>query len=166
MGLSILAKNQDIMGFKPSNLASKKFVFKFVELALLFVVFMLYRVGGKIADLEYTSLFPWGNGDVDIGIFGIMTSAGYLFSVIILIIGIVMGDNNHKFTLLLFNFFGFLFFIALGIEQIRVWIKFDSEYLSDDVKAVGYGMGATAILNSFVFLVDTVFSVVDLRKSE
>jgi len=68
--------------------------------------------------------------------------------------------------LLLFNFFGFLFFIALGIEHIRVWIKFDSEYLSDDVKDVGYGMGAMAILTSFVFLVDTVFSVVDLRKSE
>ena len=61
---------------------------------------MLYRVGGKIADLEYTSLFPWGNGDVDIGIFGIMTSAGYFFSVIILIIGIAMGDNNHKFTVM------------------------------------------------------------------
>ena len=61
---------------------------------------MLYRLGGKIVDLEYLVYFPWGNGDVDMQIFGIMTSAGYFFFVIILIIGIVMGDNNHKITVM------------------------------------------------------------------
>ena len=35
-----------------------------------------------------------------------------------------------------------------------------------DMIAVGYGMGAMAILTSFAFLVDTVFSFVDLLKSE
>ena len=86
-------------------------------------------------DLEYKGTFPWGDPrDVDMQIFGVMTSAGYFFFVIILIIGIVMGDNNHKFTvmrtwnksakkiefqLMLFNFFGFLFFIAIGSERIN-----------------------------------------------
>ena len=60
---------------------------------------MLYRLGGKIVDLEYLVYFPWGNGDVDMQIFGIMTSAGYFYIVIVLLIGIVMGDNN-KFTVI------------------------------------------------------------------
>ena len=62
---------------------------------MVFIVFMIFRVGGK-GGLEFV---PWGH-EPDSQIFGIMTSAGYLFSVIILIIGIVMGDNNHKITVM------------------------------------------------------------------
>ena len=116
---------------------------------LLFIVFILFRFGGLAVEEYENDFFGWGtigwDLDVNLNIFGIMASAGYFFFVIIVIIGIVMGDNNNKFTvmrilhktlkkinfqLLLFNFFGFLFFIALGIEQIRVWKKFDRFYNS------------------------------------
>ena len=60
---------------------------------MVFIVFMLFRVGGNGG----TSVM-WGN-NTDSLIFGIMTSAGYFYIVIILLIGIVMGDNN-KFTVI------------------------------------------------------------------
>lgn len=59
---------------------------------MVFIVFMIYRVGGPSANV-----FGWGVGDTDMAIFGIMTSVGYFYIVIILLIGIAMGDNN-KFT--------------------------------------------------------------------
>ena len=107
---------------------------------MVFIVFMIFRVGGPS---EASHVFGWGN-DMDTSIFGIMTSVGYFYIIIILLIGIAMGDNNKftvkcqclctlacliyitelDFQLLLFNFFGFLFFIAIGAEQIRVWGKY------------------------------------------
>ena len=102
------------MGFAPSNLASKKFILKFVELVgykiskrkvkgknydktfhkqvMVFIVMMIFRVGGSGS----IQMFNWGD-NVDSNIFGIMTSVGYFYFIIILLVGIAMGDNN-KFT--------------------------------------------------------------------
>merc|ERR1711976_391348 len=46
------------MGFKPSNLATPAFVFKFVELVFVFIVFMIFRCGSS------GDLFFWGTGPV------------------------------------------------------------------------------------------------------
>ena len=109
-----LEKKRGNMGFAPSNLASKKFILKFVELVcykiskskvqgkiydktfhkqvMVFIVMMIFRVGGSGS----IQMFSWGD-NVDSQIFGIMTSVGYFYIIIILLIGIAMGDNN-KFT--------------------------------------------------------------------
>merc|ERR1711892_916076 len=92
-------------------------------------------------------------------VFGTMTSTGYLLFIIIIMLGMMMGDKM-PFTLILFNFFGFLFYIAMGSEQI------DAYHGAQQGKSMARGMGAMSILTSFVFLVDTVFTVLDLRSSE
>merc|ERR1711970_1322991 len=38
-------------------------------------------------------------------VFGVLTSVGYFFITIVLMIGVIMGDDQ-KYTLFLFNFFG------------------------------------------------------------
>ena len=68
-------------------------------------------------------------------VFGVMTSAGYFFITIVLMIGVVMGDRQKYtvsrsnaaasiisvFQMFLFNFFGFLFYVAIGSEQIDAY---------------------------------------------
>ena len=67
-------------------------------------------------------------------VFGIMTTVGYWFITIVLMIGLILGDrpkmtviNIYSFLksslrlyiqILLFNIFGFLFFLSIGSEQI------------------------------------------------
>jgi len=229
------------MGFKPSNLATPAFVFKFVELVFVFIVFMIFRCGAS------GDLFFWGTGPVPYNppsnttttastasspkttttttttpptttespnaksksqnstkpqaltknsvkanksdstfqeknelvdknpaydvvfkmseraendlVFGTMTSAGYFYITIILMIGIVLGDNA-RMSLFLFNLFGFFFFIAIGSEQI------DIAGQHSQGKHTANGMGAMAILTSFVFLIDTVFVVRDMTSNK
>jgi len=136
------------MAFKPSNLATPEFVFKFVELVFTFIVFMIFRVGNS------GNVFVWSFNDND-NIFGIMTSAGFFFFTIILLFGIALGDNA-KMTLFLFNIFGFLFFIALGSRIIDVTRG----------SATADGMGAMAILTSFLYLLDVVFVLRGIVKKE
>jgi len=88
-----------------------------------------------------------------------MTSVGYFFITIILMVGIIMGDKQ-KFTLVLFNFFGFLFYIAMGSEQIDVYKG------AAQGGAKARAMGSMAIITSFVFLVDTVFSVLNVINDD
>ena len=126
-----------------------------------------------------------------------MTSAGYFFITIVLMIGVIMGDNQ-SFTvgesnyfgpfsqtlltlqLFLFNFFGFLFFIAMGSEQIDAYkhapsvsifrhcvsILILSFHFTFQGVAKARAMGSMAILTSFVFLVDTVFNILAMWNSE
>jgi len=190
------------MGFKASNIFSKAFIMKFVELFFVFIVFLLFRVGHK-GDIFFWGLGPYPDlvptdppstisppnttttssspfqsevkhegfvypepyaaapfmserAENDL-IFGVLTSVGYFFITIVLMIGIVMGDKQ-KYTMLLFNLFGFLFFISIGSEQINVYSRKDI----NSGKSRARGMGAMAILTSFTFLVDTVFSVMDV----
>ena len=67
-------------------------------------------------------------------VFGIMTTVGYWFITIVLMTGLILGERprmtviikmNHNSSLiplyikiLLFNIFGFLFFLSMGSEQI------------------------------------------------
>ena len=74
--------------------SSKNIIFLKNEQVMVFIVFMIFRVGGPA---ETNHLFGWGLGDIDFSIFGIMTSVGYFYFIIILLVGIAMGDNN-KFT--------------------------------------------------------------------
>ena len=74
--------------------SSKNIIFLKNEQVMVFIVFMIFRVGGPA---EADHLFGWGIGDIDFSIFGIMTSVGYFYFIIILLVGIAMGDNN-KFT--------------------------------------------------------------------
>jgi len=91
-------------------------------------------------------------------VFGIMTTVGYWFITIVLMIGLLLGDRP-KMTILLFNIFGFLFFLSIGSEQI-------ARYRGREGKHTANGMGAMAILTSIVYLVDSVFSFLDLRNGE
>ena len=87
---------------------------------MVFIVFMLFRVGGNGGNMV-----TWGD-NTDSFIFGIMTSAGYFFFVIILIIGIVMGDNNHKITVMRTLMFKQIFeenLFSVAVVQPR-WIPF------------------------------------------
>jgi len=206
------------MSFQASNLVTKAFVLKFVELVSLvtsvqlfsvqvfvFIVFLMFRVG------DGGDMFHWGtgfmttpatdppttttttvnattpttaspnqyksekSGDVmephlaglpsyaerpenDL-VFGVMTSAGYFLITIVLMIGVVMGDRQ-KYTMFLFNFFGFLFYVAMGSEQIDAYK--DAPQGGPKARA----MGSMAILTSFVFLVDTVFNVLAIKNGE
>merc|ERR1712062_25994 len=91
-------------------------------------------------------------------VFGIMTTLGYWFITIVLMIGLLLGDRP-KMTILLFNVFGFLFFLSIGSEQI-------ARYRGKEGKHTANGMGAMAILTSIVYLVDSVFSFLDFRNGE
>ena len=66
---------------------------------MVFIVMMIFRLGGSSSSsqVQGNHVFSWGIGDIDASIFGIMTSVGYFYFTIILLIGIAMGDNN-KFT--------------------------------------------------------------------
>lgn len=101
------------MAFTPRNLATKAFLMKFVELVMGFIVFLLFRCGNK------GDMLTWTN-DVNSVVFGIMVYTGYFFIVLVMTIGIIMGDKAH-FTNLLFNIFGFVFFIAIGATQINFY---------------------------------------------
>merc|ERR1712013_907831 len=92
-------------------------------------------------------------------VFGVLTSVGYFFITIVLMMGILMGDKQ-KYTMLLFNLFGFLFFLSLGSEQIDVYKNIDTG------KSKAKGMGAMAIMTSFTYLVDTVFSVLEVMNGD
>merc|ERR1711997_1108843 len=92
-------------------------------------------------------------------VFGIMTTVGYWFITIVLMIGLILGDRP-KMTILLFNIFGFLFFLSMGSEQIARYRG------REEGKHTAKGMGAMAILTSFVYLVDSVFSFLDLKNGE
>merc|ERR1712062_77279 len=91
-------------------------------------------------------------------VFGIMTTLGYWFITIVLMIGLLLGDRP-KMMILLFNIFGFLFFLSIGSEQI-------ARYRGREGKHTANGMGAMAILTSIVYLVDSVFSFLDLKSGE
>merc|ERR1712038_1131964 len=91
-------------------------------------------------------------------VFGIMTTVGYWFITIVLMIGLLLGDRP-KMTILLFNIFGFLFFLSIGSEQI-------ARYRGREGKHTANGMGAMAILTSIVYLVDSVFSLLDLKNGD
>ena len=83
----------------------------------------------------------------------------------------------------LFNFFGFLFFIAMGSEQIDAYKHAPYVSLQMLLSFVGLGgnfgfvflfqgvakaraMGSMAILTSFVFLVDTVFNILAMFNGQ
>jgi len=229
------------MGFRPSNVMTKAFIMKFVELFFVFIVFLLFRVGQK-GDIFYWGAGPqyppttsttttpttttpttttpttttpttpnpttttptttttttptstatnppskkiWHESPFGIAesapgyhavpyvgaeleltesaendlIFGVLTSVGYFFITIVLMVGILMGDKQ-KFTMLLFNLFGFLFFLALGSRQVHVYRHMDSG------KSKARGMGAMAIMTSFTFMVDTIFSVLEVKNGD
>ena len=65
---------------------------------MVFIVMMIFRVGGSGS----IQVFSWGD-DVNTSIFGIMTSVGYFYFIIILLVGIAMGDNNKYTVKLNFN---------------------------------------------------------------
>merc|ERR1711953_348865 len=91
-------------------------------------------------------------------VFGIMTTVGYWFITIVLMTGLILGERP-RMTILLFNIFGFLFFLSMGSEQI-------ARYRGRDGKHTANGMGAMAILTSIVYLVDSVFSFLDLKNGD
>jgi len=51
---------------------------------------------------------------------GTMTATTYFFIILVLMIGILFGDKA-KYQMLLFNTFGFLFYIGIGSSQIDIW---------------------------------------------
>ena len=97
--------------------------------------------GDRIVDVDALDLRGGAERAENDLVFGILTSTGYLFIIIVLMVGIVLGDTPtltvslcyitsyrelhiptlSYFQLLLFNFFGFVFFIALGSEQIYIY---------------------------------------------
>ena len=91
----------------------------------------------------------------------------------------------------LFNFFGFLFFIAMGSEQIDAYkhapyVSLQMLFMDGEICALilfwcefcfficfifkgvakARGMGSMAILTSFVFLVDTVFNILAMWNGQ
>jgi len=151
------------MGFQASNFTSRAFLMKIVQLFFVFIVFMIFRLA------DSGDSFHWGNGPL-VGteraendmILGILTSTGYFFIVLVLMVGIVMGDTS-KFSLCLFNLFGFLFYLSAGSSQIYVY---RSQHRPHTGKHKADAMGAMAILTSFTFLVDTVWSAMDIMRGE
>lgn len=93
-------------------------------------------------------------------VLGVMTSTGYLFVVLILMVGVAMGDTG-PYTMLFFNLFGFLFYVAVGSAQIAFY---RNEERPQTGKHTAFSMGAMSILTSFSFLVDTTWSTLDLWR--
>jgi len=141
------------MGFEISNITNIGFLMKLVELVFMFILLMLERFGYK------GHLFGWGN-DPDTALLGSIAVAGYFFFIILIMVGMAMGD---KATIqnLLFNLFGFLFLLSLGSVQIDDWHGWIGEKW---LKDTGYSMGSMAIITSIIFLVDTVFSVMGIMS--
>eukprot|EP00090_Calanus_glacialis_P015037 TRINITY_DN23911_c0_g1_i1.p1 TRINITY_DN23911_c0_g1~~TRINITY_DN23911_c0_g1_i1.p1 ORF type:complete len:156 (-),score=25.89 TRINITY_DN23911_c0_g1_i1:96-563(-) len=151
------------MGFQVSNFTSRAFLMKILQMLFVFIVFMIFRLA------DSGDAFHWGSGPLVMTeraendmILGILASTGYFFIVLVLMVGIVMGDTS-KFSMCLFNLFGFLFYIAAGSSQIYIY---RSQQRPTTGKHKANAMGAMAILTSFTFLVDTVWSVMDIVKGE
>eukprot|EP00092_Neocalanus_flemingeri_P015025 GFUD01016228.1.p1 GENE.GFUD01016228.1~~GFUD01016228.1.p1 ORF type:complete len:157 (+),score=22.49 GFUD01016228.1:75-545(+) len=152
------------MAFQVSNLTSRVFLMKLLQLLFVFIVFMIFRLGAS------GDAFHWGRGpfvmeseraENDL-VFGILTSTGYFFIVLVLMVGIVLGDTS-KISMFLFNLFGFLFYIGAGSSEIFVYRSHNRPSTGEHK---GKAMGAMAILTSFTFLVDTVWSAMDIIRGE
>lgn len=85
------------------------------EQVMVFIVFMIFRVGGPD-----NHVFDWGLNDIDFSIFGIMTSVGYFYFIIILLVGIAMGDNN-KFTV-----------------KFHLYSRLDQDHLEKSLEKMGW----------------------------
>ena len=100
-------------------------------------VFLIFRLGrsGDILHWGYDgSCLPTETEENQL-VFGITTSTTYLYIVLVLMVGIALGDsgqfivtasqqninNPNVLQLLLFNLFGFLLYIALGAAQIAYY---------------------------------------------
>jgi len=155
------------MAFDTGNILNIGFVMKFVEMVFTMIVFLLYRLGGQKPDPDDFSktkptVFVWGDGEhVDLYVLGAFVSVGYFFMVIIILVGMVMGDKA-KIQNLLFNLFGFLFFISMGSQQIDLW----GDVTKGRNKDMALSMGSMAIITSIIFLVDTVFSGLGLKSAD
>lgn len=150
------------MGFQLQNLTSRAFLMKVLELLFAFIVFMIFRLGnsGDALHWGFGLLVPTERSENDL-IMGILTSTGYFLIIFVLMIGIAMGDKS-KISMFIFNLFGFLFYIGMGSSEIYIY---RSQNRPADNEHKANAMGAMAILTSFVFLVDMVWSVLDILQN-
>ena len=106
------------------------------------IVFLIFRLGrsGDIFHWAYHGSCPLSERAENELVLGVTTSTGYLYIVLVLLVGTAMGDTgkytvcNHSQTLytlqydnqtytkmLLFNLFGFIFYAAVGSTQIAFY---------------------------------------------
>jgi len=150
------------MSFQVNNITSRESLFKIIELFFVLIVFLLFRVGHN-GDVLHWGLGPGvqmsERAENDL-VTGILTSTVYLFIVMVLLLGIILGDTG-KYTLLLFNVCGFFLYIAVGSSQIYIY---RSRHRPAENKDTALSMGSMAIITSFMFAVDSTLSVMDVFR--
>merc|ERR1712130_206875 len=153
------------MNFQIKNATSRIFLMKAIQLLFAFIVLMIFRCGykgnvlywGEGPELQKLDMRERAENDL---VMGTMTATTYFFIILILMIGLLF-DDKAKYQLLLFNIFGFLFYIGIGSSQIDIW---RSKYkpIFTTLKHTPLALGAMAILTSFIFLIDAVLSIMDI----
>lgn len=140
--------------FDVGNLLKLPQLLKIPELLMGFIILIIARAG-------YDG-YPVLSVTIDGGYLNAIVSFGFFFIVLIQLIGILLGDKT-PISDALFSFFGFLFFISSGSLLIRdsdvLGIKF--EY-TPSMRA----LGSLQIINSLLYLVDFVFSAMNIAKKE
>jgi len=159
------------MKFQVGNLTSRAFIMKSVELVLGFVLLLVYRLGNSGDTIHWgegprvpvypdppSNPFYTERAENDL-IVGILASPGYFFITLVLMLGLALGDTS-KYGMCLFNIFGFLFHISAG--SVEIWAARKAKANGSEDEAGSLGLGSLAIIASFPFLVDSVWSIMDL----
>ena len=105
------------MGFSLENIKSRVFIMKVLQLVrtraseclineatgqvLILIVFLIFRLGrsGDVFQWGYHAGCPLSERAENEMVLGVTTSAGYLYIVLILLVGVAMGDTG-KYTVI------------------------------------------------------------------
>jgi len=158
------------MAVEAKNFLNLCFIFKFIEFVLLLIIVSI--AGSSVDGLDMHWALEWPGDDRDLveaaGKLGVFASIGYFFFTIIMMIGMALGDKP-KFQLVLFNLFGIFFFLACGSVACSDYNNYDKNSRYDSVKKyrqLGLALGSMSIILGITYIVDLLFSLLNLRKKD
>ena len=130
---------------------------------MAFITMMVNRMaaGKNIIGIFMPIEFPIDSTNSNITLF--MVVYGFLLIAVVQLLGTFGGSNPLQDSLMAFC--GFVLYLGVGAKTAAYTHQNDHYLGFDDVKAAYAGLAAMCILTSLVYLVDFVFSLVNLKKS-
>ena len=130
---------------------------------MAFITMMVNRMaaGKNIIGIFMPIEFPIDSTNSNITLF--MVVYGFLLIAVVQLLGTFGGSNPVQDSLMAFCGFGL--YLGVGAKTAAYTHQNDYELGVADVKAAFAGLAAMCILTSLVYLVDFVFSLVNLKRS-
>ena len=130
---------------------------------MAFITMMVHRMaaGKNIVGNFMPIEFPIDSTNSNITLF--MVVYGFLLIAVVQLLGTFGGSNPVQDSLMAFCGFGL--YLGVGAKTAAFTHQNDYDLGVADVKAAYAGLAAMCILTSLVYLVDFVFSLVNLKRS-